>query len=197
MDSLAMAWAVAMTLGALAFSDTARRLRRQTFVVHRTRDRMALFAVELALVAGWAALRWIARLDRPLVPASALESSRAAGLALTVAGLGLAVWAKARLGRWFSGTFGVQPGHELVTDGPYAITRHPIYTGLLAAVAGSALVWDSALTLALAAVLVVPFARHTAIEETLFVGHFGDAYRRYQRRVPRLVPFAIRPREDA
>ena len=111
--------------------------------------------------------------------------------------MGLAAWGKLRLGRWFTGTFGVKVGHELVTDGPYAVTRHPIYTGVLLAIAGGALVWDSLLTLALDVVILVPLWRHTVIEERLFVDHFGDAYRRYQRRVPRLVPFVVRPQENA
>ena len=81
-------------------------------------------------------------------------------------------------------------GQELVTDGPYAITRHPMCTGLLLMVLGAALAWDSALTLLLALLLVVPFFIHTVYEEALFEPHFGEAYLDYQRRVPRLVPFA-------
>ena len=102
----------------------------------------------------------------------------------------LAAWGKLRLGRWFSATFGVTVGHVLVTDGPYAVTRHPIYTGLIATIAGAALLWNSALTLLLAVFLAVPFFLHTVHEEALFERHFGDTYRDYRRRVPRLVPFA-------
>jgi protein-S-isoprenylcysteine O-methyltransferase Ste14 len=114
------------------------------------------------------------------------------GLLISAAGIGLAVWAKLRLGRWFSATFGIKEGHELVTGGPYAVTRHPIYTGLLIAIAGAGLVWNSGLTLALAPVLAVPFFLHTVFEEAMFEKHFGQAYFDYQRRVPRLVPFTRR-----
>jgi protein-S-isoprenylcysteine O-methyltransferase Ste14 len=79
-----------------------------------------------------------------------------------------------------------------VTDGPYAITRHPIYTGIVTALIGSALVWNSTLTLILAVLMVVPFFLHTVYEESLFEHHFGEPYFEYQRRVPRLVPFARR-----
>lgn len=197
MDLLQTIWLAVVVAAALPFADAFRLTRRQAYTVERTRARLALLAVEAALVAGWAALRWGAGADRALVAPAALPAARLAGLALTVAGAGLAAWGKLRLGPWFTGTFGLKPGHALVTDGPYGVTRHPIYTGVVGAVAGSALVADSLLTLALAVVLLVPLWRHTAIEEALFVQHFGDAYRRYQRRVPRLVPFAIRPREDA
>ena len=76
------------------------------------------------------------------------------------------------------------------------MTCHPIYTGLLLMVLGAALAWDSALTLLLALLLVVPFFFHTVYEEALFERHFGEAYFDYERRVPRLVPFARRGRSS-
>jgi protein-S-isoprenylcysteine O-methyltransferase Ste14 len=193
MDAVRLVWSAVVLLGLAPFADTVRLTLGQRFVTSRSRDRRVMIVAELAALALWAALRYGARADRPLVPAAAGAVAAIAGLVLTAAGMGLAAWAKVRLGRWFSGTFGVKPGHELVTDGAYGVTRHPIYTGLGAAVAGSALVWDSALTLALAAAFAAAFWRHAVVEERLFVQHFGEAYRRYQRRVPRLVPLAIRP----
>jgi len=52
-----------------------------------------------------------------------------------------AVFPRSMIASWFSATFGIKKDHELVTDGPYAVTRHPIYTGILATLAGGALVW--------------------------------------------------------
>ena len=63
-------------------------------------------------------------------------------------------------------------------------------------VLGVALAWDSALTLSLALLLVVPFFFHTVYEEALFERHFGEAYLDYERRVPRLVPFARRSEQE-
>lgn len=197
MDGIRVAWTAGMVLALVPFVDSMRLTRGQRYVTERTRERLALLGIEAALVALWAVLRWGLGWDRPLLPAGLQTAGAALGLVLSLAGAGLAAWAKARLGPWFTGTFGVKPGHELVTDGPYAVTRHPLYTGVVAAFAGSALVWDSRLTLALAVAVVAPLWRHTVIEERLFVAHFGEAYRRYQRRVPRMVPFAIRPRENA
>ena len=55
------------------------------------------------------------------------------GLLMVVAGLAFAVWARVHLGRNWSGTVTVKENHELIRSGPYAIVRHPIYTGLLLA----------------------------------------------------------------
>src|SRR5262249_9463989 len=61
------------------------------------------------------------------------------GPALVVAGLGLAAWARAHLGANWSSQVVVKEDHALVRDGPYRLVRHPIYTGLLIAVLGTAL----------------------------------------------------------
>lgn len=174
----------------LLFLDAPFRTVGQKYVAQRSRERFILFTFELDLVVLWAIAVFYFHWDRWLLPRS-LESALALpGLLVTLAGATLAAWAKLRLGRWFSGTFGVKEGHELITDGPYGITRHPIYTGLLLMVLGAALAWDSALTLLFALLLIVPFFFHTVYEEALFERHFGEAYFDYERRVPRLVPFA-------
>jgi protein-S-isoprenylcysteine O-methyltransferase Ste14 len=176
-------------LTALLFADAPFRTIGQKYVAQRGRERFILFTFEFDLVVFWAiGIFWLHG-DRGLLPRGHESSLAAFGTLVTLAGATLAAWAKFRLGRWFTGTFGVKEGHELVTDGPYGITRHPIYTGLLLMLLGAALAWDSALTLLLALLLVVPLSLHTVYEETLFEQHFGEAYRDYQRRVPRLVPF--------
>ena len=187
------AWLAVAALALAAFWDSARLTFGEAFLARRSRARLALGLIEVGAVGAWAAARYLLRFDPTLLPPSLTAAGALLGLALTAAGAGLAAWAKLRLGRWFSMTFGVKPGHELVTDGPYAVTRHPIYTGLVAAVAGSALVWDSALTLALAAVFAGSFVLHTRAEEALFAAHFGEAFAAYRRRVPRLLPWP-RPR---
>jgi protein-S-isoprenylcysteine O-methyltransferase Ste14 len=178
--------------GAAFFVDTPFRTLGQGFLRNQWQARLALLTVEANLIAAWAAARFAMGWDLPLHPPGMEPAFAVAGLALSVFGVGLAVWGKLRLGRWFSATFGLKEGHELVTDGPYAVTRHPIYTGLLAAIGGAALVWGSGLTLLLAVMMAVPFFLHTVYEEAMFEKHFGQAYFEYERRVPRLVPFARR-----
>jgi protein-S-isoprenylcysteine O-methyltransferase Ste14 len=61
------------------------------------------------------------------------------GAAVTVAGLLFCVWARVTLGRNWSRSVTIKQGHELITAGPYALVRHPIYTGLLTGFAGTAI----------------------------------------------------------
>lgn len=186
-------WAHRACLAALAalvlvVLDAPLRTFRQRWKTSRWPERLVLLSIETNFVLLWAMVVLVLRRDFALAPESWSAACALAGAALAVGGSALAIAARLALGRWFSGSFGVKEGHELITHGPYALVRHPMYTGLLAMVAGCALAWRSGGTLVLAAALVVPFWFHTAIEEPMFVEHFGDAYRDYQKRVPRLVP---------
>ncbi len=172
----------------LAYLDLPFRMFRQRFVEHRWAERLVLFSIELNLLLLWLLARVFLGRDSPLAPAGAERGFAAAGAALAWAGALLAVWAKLTLGRWFSASFGIKPGHELVTRGPYAVVRHPIYLGLLALGVGLAVAHDSLLTLGIALAYAVPFHLHALIEEQMFARHFGDAWRDYAARVPRIVP---------
>jgi protein-S-isoprenylcysteine O-methyltransferase Ste14 len=154
--------------------------------------RLALLVVEVALVAAWVIATRILHADHALVPPGSAAWTAVPGALLAICGGWLCAAARRRLGRLFSPTFGVLADHALVSDGPYGLTRHPLYTGVLALFAGQALLWNSALTLALAGVLVAPMFVHTVIEERMFTDHFGEAYIAYRRRVPRLVPWGRR-----
>lgn len=183
-------------LTVLLFADTPFRTVGQRYLVSRSHERFILLTFEIDLVVFWAIGVFWFHWDRGLFPRDLALTLAALGTLVVLAGATLAARAKLRLGRWFTGTFGVKEGHELITDGPYGVTRHPIYTGLLLMLLGAALAWDSALTLLLALLLAVPFCFHTVYEEALFEQHFGAAYRDYQRRVPRLVPFARPGKRD-
>jgi protein-S-isoprenylcysteine O-methyltransferase Ste14 len=111
------------------------------------------------------------------------------GLALLVASTAFTIWARVSLGRMWSATPNMlQANHELRTDGPYAITRHPIYTGLLGMLLGTVLVNGLGLSLAFLAIGAVVVAARIPIEERLMSKTFPDEYARYRERVPRLVP---------
>jgi protein-S-isoprenylcysteine O-methyltransferase Ste14 len=110
---------------------------------------------------------------------------------LTAAGLLLAVWARQYLGSNWSGTVTIKEDHELITSGPYALVRHPIYTGLLLALAGSAMAigeWRAVLAFALASLALW---RKLRLEEHLLHQQFGETYQAYCRRVPALIPFVL------
>ena len=111
------------------------------------------------------------------------------GAALTFAGLAFALWARMLLGGNWSSSVTIKRDHELVVDGPYRWVRHPIYTGILVALAGTALAvgeWRAALAVVFAA---AAFWRKLRIEEALMRRQFGDTYAQYAARVPALIPF--------
>ena len=114
----------------------------------------------------------------------------AIGTILVAAGIGLAVYARISLGRNWGMPMSRKEDPELVTGGPYAFVRHPIYTGIILATLGSAigqsLFW--ALPLVLFAAYFVYCARQ---EEELMRAQFPDQYPDYMRRTNMILPFVL------
>ncbi len=113
----------------------------------------------------------------------------ALGLVLLIGSTLFALWARWTLGTMWSSVPALREHHELHTNGPYRITRHPIYTGILGMLLGSALVTGFGGVLLALLVLGGVFLVRIPREEKLLVQTFGEQYTRYQREVPRLVPF--------
>jgi protein-S-isoprenylcysteine O-methyltransferase Ste14 len=112
-----------------------------------------------------------------------------AGAVLVAAGIGFSIAARAWLGGNWSGMVTLKQDHELIRSGPYALVRHPIYSGLLLALIGTAIVigkWRALIGLAL---IVFALVRKITIEERFMMEAFGEAYARYRAEVPALVPF--------
>ncbi len=110
---------------------------------------------------------------------------------VTFAGLLVMLWARKTLDRNWSANVVLKENHELVTSGPYAFVRHPIYTGLILMVLGVVLYVD---TLAFTFFFVLFFfgAYYKAKkEENLLVGHFSDKYLEYKKKVKALIPFVF------
>jgi protein-S-isoprenylcysteine O-methyltransferase Ste14 len=111
------------------------------------------------------------------------------GLVLLVASTGFTIWARLRLGRmWSASPDMLQESHELRTDGPYAVTRHPIYTGLLGMLVGTVLLNGVGVSLVFLVVGAAAIATRIPIEERLMTRTFPEQYARYRERVPRIVP---------
>jgi len=113
------------------------------------------------------------------------------GRALVFAGLSFSAWARIHLGRNWSSRVTLKEDHELICSGPYALVRHPIYTGLLLAIAGTALVegqWRALLALLL---MGISFWRKLRVEERLMRLTFADEYRKYCARTAALIPFVL------
>jgi len=111
--------------------------------------------------------------------------------AVVVAGLGVTLWARAALGRNWSGNVTFKEGHELVVRGPYRVVRHPIYSGLLLMALGTAMLsgWSSGFVLV--AVLLGGFWFKLRAEERLMLEHFPGSYPDYRRRTRALIPFVL------
>jgi protein-S-isoprenylcysteine O-methyltransferase Ste14 len=150
--------------------------------------------VRSALSGGVAAVLLLIVL-RGLVPASTWDvvSYRAPwlgmlGVALLVVSTAFTLWARRRLGTMWTSSAVLKVGHELRTDGPYRVTRHPIYTGLLGMLAGTTMIRGLGLWL-FAMLIGVLFAEiKLRAEEQLLSGEFPEEYAEFRRRVPRLLP---------
>jgi len=112
----------------------------------------------------------------------------AIGLAIQAAGLMLAIWARSILGRNWSGRISIGGTQELIVRGPYRIVRHPIYTGVLMAVLGAAIVSGQLRAFLGFALVVIGLWIKIRREERALRSHFGAAYDEYSRRVPGLIP---------
>lgn len=110
------------------------------------------------------------------------------GAAVAAVSAGLMLWARWVLGRMWAGRPLVQEGHELCTDGPYRIVRHPIYTGVVGLAAGATLAFGVGRLLLVLAVTVAFTAWRVRVEDRMMIATFGERYRAYRRRVPALIP---------
>jgi protein-S-isoprenylcysteine O-methyltransferase Ste14 len=110
------------------------------------------------------------------------------GAALTWAGVGFAIWARYHIGRYWSASVALKAGHELIRTGPYSRIRHPIYTGMLMAVAGTALAVGRYRGIAAFAIILAGFIWKSKKEEALLAGQFGAAFEEHRRQTGFFLP---------
>ena len=112
---------------------------------------------------------------------------------LTVAGLAFCWWARLHLGRLWSGLVGRKAEHRVVDTGPYRLVRHPIYSGMLAALLAMALLKGTAAAVVAFAVVGAGLWLKARLEERFLRAELGaETYDAYSRRTPMLLPFAPR-----
>lgn len=114
-----------------------------------------------------------------------------AGALLYFPGMALTLWGRLVLGRNYlpSMLLGVRlfQNQELITTGPFAFVRHPMYLGLILAALGSVLIYRTWTTVGFA--LCAPFLLLRArMEERALAAEFGDRWERYRCRVPLIIP---------
>ncbi len=113
---------------------------------------------------------------------------RWAGVALGAVSFVLYGWSQATLGRAWSPHLQTREKHGLVTTGPYARIRHPIYLALLGFLTGIVLVTANLFFIALLLVSIVVLALRIPKEEQMMIEEFGDEYRAYIQRTGGLLP---------
>lgn len=117
------------------------------------------------------------------------------GLALVVLGATFNVWGRLVLKGAWANQIKIYEGHELVTQGPFAVVRHPLYASLIWMAVGGALIYANPLALALALGVFVPMMYVRARKEDhLLLVSFGSAFEVYRRSTGMFVP---RIRRDA
>jgi len=130
----------------------------------------------------------VAGLDAHVVPEG--RATAALGVVLAISGAAFAIIAKRLLGANWSGRAVIKDAHEIVCRGPYALVRHPIYTGLLVAAAGTAIACGRLHNVLGVGLLWGAFELKRHDEEQLLLCAFGDDYRAYRRTVrSAIVPF--------
>lgn len=110
------------------------------------------------------------------------------GVVVTAGSLLLALWARRRLGRNWSGEVTVKVDHELVRSGPYRRIRHPIYTGAIGMYVGPALVSGRLQGIVALVLVAIAYTRKIRQEERVLLGEFGSAYDDYCRESWAVIP---------
>lgn len=152
---------------------------RGTFVA-----RVVLFFALVALLVAYAFHpAWMSRLEFAL-PAWL----RWVGFGLGLASLLFWAWTQSELGRHWSAQLQLREGHHLVTTGPYAHVRHPLYTGMMGWAVGLALVTANWAFVVLAVLTLWGMVTRAPREEQMMLDQFGDEYRQYIARTGRFLP---------
>jgi protein-S-isoprenylcysteine O-methyltransferase Ste14 len=113
------------------------------------------------------------------------------GVAVTIAGLMFAVWAREHLGRNWSGSVTIKQGHELITTGPYAMVRHPIYTGILTGFLGMAIAISQVRGFIVFVLIFLVYWTKLRMEEQWMRSQFREAYATYAHQTAALVPYLL------
>jgi protein-S-isoprenylcysteine O-methyltransferase Ste14 len=115
-----------------------------------------------------------------------------------VATIGVAFWvySQAVLDRNWSPQLQIQDGHELMKKGPYAVMRHPLYTGMIVWVLGLALFTANVGFMVFAFLSVVLLAARVPREEKMMKDRFGEEYRVYQAETGGFVPRLRKKRKE-
>jgi protein-S-isoprenylcysteine O-methyltransferase Ste14 len=144
----------------------------------------------LILAATFSLLFWqrtsVGFLGARFIPFSSTVS--ATGFVAALVGLAVALWARVRLGQYWSDKVVLQEGHQLIRNGPYAYMRPTIYTGVLLGVAGTALVLGEVRGIGAFVILLVNYSIKAKREETILEHKFGEEFKLHREQTGFLLP---------
>ena len=173
---------VVWLIAALASKQTARSEPATSRLLHIA-IMAAVFALPFSATLRVDPLAWRFVPDSPVVAW--------AGLAVTAAGFTFAIWARMLLGGNWSSSMTVKQDHQLIRQGPYSIVRHPIYSGLLLALLGTALALGELRGIVALALALAGWHIKSRREEAFMVAQFGAGYIEYEHEVKALIPFVL------
>jgi protein-S-isoprenylcysteine O-methyltransferase Ste14 len=146
--------------------------------------RVVAFFLMLALLVLYALNSpWIGALSIPLP-----GWLRWVGFALGLVSLGLWTWTQAALGKEWSAQLQLRKEHHLVTTGPYARVRHPLYSAMVGIGIAFALVTANWVFVLLAALVIAGLVARVPREERMMIEEFGEEYKAYMQRTGRFFP---------
>ncbi len=111
--------------------------------------------------------------------------------ALALIGLLVMLWARAIIGKNWSGEVVLRKDHELAMTGPYAYVRHPIYSGLLLLMLATAMAFGVVSGFVVFVTFFAVLLYKSRIEERFMAGHFPETYTAYMKKTKALVPFVF------
>lgn len=176
--ALALLW----LLAALQVKTTARTESTASRWLH-------IIVIVAAFSLIFARVQGLGPLDAHIVPVSLLTD--VVGLALTAAGILFAIWARFVLGKNWSGTVTVKQNHELIRTGPYRFVRHPIYSGLLLAALGTAMIHGRVRDFVGFGLAFLGWWLKTRTEEKFMVELFDGEYLKYRKQVKGFIPYIV------
>ena len=175
-----IAWVVSWIAASFWSGRTAKRVTTSETWIYR----IIIFAGAL-LIAPWTAR---ALGESPIWQIGDYGACALVGVMLV--GLALTWWARMQLGRLWSSAITRKEEHRLVETGPYALVRHPIYTGVITALLATAATQATLLALLGAVLIAIGLWVKARTEERFLLAELGpDAYESYRSRVPMLIPF--------
>lgn len=139
-------------------------------------------------------LLWISKLPVPVLRIRFLPDSTLyfwLGFIITTGGLYFSFMARNRLGKNWSQAVTIKADHQLITDGPYAFVRHPIYTGLILGFIGTSIAVGDIRGLIADVLVLAVLLYKLKMEEKWLFEQFGEPYVQYSRKVAALIPFIL------